>query len=102
MRGARIGGRRKARLGGLGGNGATLVKRAGSDQWLTVQQAYNKVSSSKFSNIILHAGDRALVRVSGGGGYGDPAKRDPARIAEDVREGFVTPEGALRDYGYSP
>jgi 5-oxoprolinase (ATP-hydrolysing)/N-methylhydantoinase B len=88
--------------GGMGGNGATLVKRAGSDEWLTVRQAYNKVSSSKFSNIVLHAGDRALVRVSGGGGYGDPAQRDPARIAEDVREGFVTAEGAARDYGFSP
>jgi 5-oxoprolinase (ATP-hydrolysing)/N-methylhydantoinase B len=88
--------------GGVGGNGATLVKRAGSGEWLTVQQAYNKVSSSKFSNITLHAGDRALVRVSGGGGYGDPAARDPARIAEDVREGFVTPEAARRDYGVLP
>lgn len=88
--------------GGEGGNGATLVRRAGSEEWLTVQQAYNKVSSSKYSNIILHAGDRALVRVSGGGGYGDPGERDASRIAEDVREGFVTPEGARRDYGFEP
>ena len=87
--------------GGEGANGATLIRRAGSDEWLTVKQAYNKVSSSKFSNITLRAGDRALVRVSGGGGFGDPAQRDPARIDEDVREGFVTPEGARRDYGRS-
>jgi 5-oxoprolinase (ATP-hydrolysing)/N-methylhydantoinase B len=86
--------------GGEGANGATLIRRAGSGEWLTVQQAYNKVSSSKFSNITLHAGDRALVRVSGGGGFGPPTARDPARIQEDVREGFVTEEGARRDYGY--
>ena len=88
--------------GGEGANGATLIRRAGSDQWLTARQAYNKVSSSKFSNIALHAGDRAMVRVSGGGGFGDPSARDPARVAEDIAEGFVTPEGARRDYGYSP
>lgn len=87
--------------GGQGANGATLIKRAGSDEWLTVQQAYNKVSSSKFSNITLHAGDKAMVRVSGGGGFGDPARRDPARIDEDFREGFITREGARRDYGRS-
>jgi len=84
--------------GGEGANGATLVMRAGSEEWLTVRQAYNKLSSSKFSNIRLRPGDRALVRVSGGGGFGNPAERDPERIAEDVREGFVTPEGARRDY----
>jgi 5-oxoprolinase (ATP-hydrolysing)/N-methylhydantoinase B len=85
--------------GGQGANGATLIKRAGSEQWQTVQQAYNKVSSSKFSNITLRAGDKAMVRVSGGGGFGEPGKRDPERIAEDVREGYVSEEGARRDYG---
>jgi N-methylhydantoinase B len=36
----------------------------------------------------------------GGGGYGDPKERDPARIEEDLREGYVTPEAAARDYGH--
>ena len=38
---------------------------------------------------------------AGGGGYGDPAKRDPDAIARDIAEGYVTPEGAKRDYGYT-
>ena len=37
--------------------------------------------------------------VSGGGGYGEPGKRDRALIEEDLREGYITPEAALRDYG---
>lgn len=44
-------------------------------------------------------GDRLVLMLPGGGGYGDPALRDPAALAADVREGYVTPEGAARDYG---
>jgi N-methylhydantoinase B len=39
-----------------------------------------------------------LVSASGGG-YGDPKLRDPARLAADVRDGYVTPAQAARDYG---
>ena len=37
----------------------------------------------------LHTGDRISVRSTGGGGWGDPAKRDPARIKQDEINGFV-------------
>ena len=37
--------------------------------------------------------------TGGGGGYGDPFDREPERVAADVRNGFVSPEAALRDYG---
>jgi N-methylhydantoinase B len=35
----------------------------------------------------------------GGGGYGDPCRRAPAAVERDVRLGFVSREGAARDYG---
>ncbi len=35
----------------------------------------------------------------GGGGYGDPQDRDPARVLKDVRNGAVTVGGARRHYG---
>jgi N-methylhydantoinase B len=39
--------------------------------------------------VALQAGDVVLIETSGGGGYGDPAKR-PAELAErDRREGYV-------------
>jgi N-methylhydantoinase B len=47
----------------------------------------------------LHAGDLVSIRLPGAGGYGDPAKRAPELIAQDLREGKITPETALRDYG---
>jgi N-methylhydantoinase B/oxoprolinase/acetone carboxylase alpha subunit len=47
----------------------------------------------------LAPGERAVLRQPGGGGFGDPFAREPERVLADVREGFVTPEGARRDYG---
>ncbi len=49
----------------------------------------------------LEAGTVFSVRGAGGGGYGDPAKRDPAALEADIAEGYVSPEGAARDYGRS-
>jgi N-methylhydantoinase B len=36
---------------------------------------------------------------AGGGGFGDPAARDPALVREDVLDGKITPEFAQRHYG---
>jgi N-methylhydantoinase B len=36
---------------------------------------------------------------SSGGGFGDPLERDPARVAADMSEGYVTPEAAEAIYG---
>ena len=43
----------------------------------------------------------ALLRyvTNGGGGFGDPLEREPERVKRDVRDGYVTIEGAARDYG---
>ncbi len=35
----------------------------------------------------------------GGGGWGDPFTREPERVKLDVRDGYVSIEGAARDYG---
>jgi len=51
---------------------------------------------SKAQDIALQPGDRVRVRTPGGGGYGLPSKRDPARVAEDVRQGRYSPEEAAR------
>ena len=47
-------------------------------------------------------GERIRMETPGGGGYGDPSLRDPARIAADLESGLVTARGAGRDYGYAP
>ena len=45
-------------------------------------------------------GDRLIVELPGGGGLGDPRRRDDQRIRADVEAGYVTPDGAIRDYGF--
>lgn len=43
-------------------------------------------------------GSVVVMTTPGSGGYGDPAKRDPAALDADLREGYVTLEGIARDY----
>lgn len=52
-----------------------------------------RVLTSKEVGIPIRPGDRLLIESAGGGGYGTPAERDPARVAEDVRNGLVTAGG---------
>jgi N-methylhydantoinase B len=53
----------------------------------------------KATNIEFHAGDRVTYLTAGGGGYGDPAHRDPDALGRDIEDGLVTAEAAERDYG---
>ena len=48
---------------------------------------------------ILQPGDVLEVRSAGGGGRGNPAEREPWRVARDVARGYVSVEAAERDYG---
>ncbi|GFE51082.1 methylhydantoinase [Roseobacter cerasinus] len=52
-------------------------------------KVYTPEHLSKEQDIALSAGDRVCVRTPGGGGYGDPSKRDPERIAVDKRLGRI-------------
>jgi N-methylhydantoinase B len=47
----------------------------------------------------LRRGDVILHEQPGGGGFGDPFTRDPARVAEDVRDEKITVEFARREHG---
>ena len=46
----------------------------------------------------MKAGERFLLQSAGGGGYGDPTRRDGAALARDIAEGYVSAEAARRDY----
>jgi len=79
-------------LGALGGeNGAVNrveITRGG--------EVFTPPHLSKAQDIVLQPGDSVRVRTPGGGGYGDPALRDPALIAEDVRLGRYSKDEADR------
>jgi N-methylhydantoinase B len=47
----------------------------------------------------LQPGDVVVMDAAGGGGYGDPRERDREALLRDVRDGKVSRESALRDYG---
>jgi N-methylhydantoinase B len=45
---------------------------------------------TKETGLTIRPGDRLILESGGGGGWGDPAKRDPAAGARDVESGFVS------------
>ncbi|MCC7276424.1 MAG: hydantoinase B/oxoprolinase family protein [Alphaproteobacteria bacterium] len=54
--------------------------------------------TSKMVGLSLRRGQTVRLETPGGGGYGPADARDPERVAEDVRLGYVTATAALRDY----
>jgi N-methylhydantoinase B len=74
--------------GGVGDNNHILLN-PGTEREMVQGGSYNR----------LEAGDVLVNNTGGGGGYGDPFEREPARVARDVRNGFVSVEAAARDYG---
>ena len=70
--------------------GETVLNPGGNDEQLGSKELRN-----------LKQGDVLSPRLSGAGGYGEPAERDPKAIAEDIADGYISPEAAVRDYGYT-
>jgi N-methylhydantoinase B len=50
----------------------------------------------------LDAGDVVCLRTPGGGGFGDPADRDPEAVARDLRLGVLSAAVARDAYGVDP
>ncbi len=47
---------------------------------------------------VIPDGDRLILELPGGAGMGDPTTRDPALVADDVRNGLVSAANALALY----
>ena len=47
----------------------------------------------------IPAGQSYVIEAPGGGGLGDPQRRDPVLVSNDVRAGLVSTISAARDYG---
>jgi N-methylhydantoinase B len=63
-------------------------------------QAHVPPHLSKEQDIPLQAGDRVRVRTPGGGGYGDPRRRDPELVRRDIQMGYYTAEQAAELFGF--
>jgi N-methylhydantoinase B/oxoprolinase/acetone carboxylase alpha subunit len=85
--------------GGEGAVGGLWVRRNGTSEWRTFVEEFGTRSPSKFSGVTLREGDQVRILMPGGGGYGDPLRRDRAKVVRDVAEGFVSAEAARDLYG---
>jgi len=80
----------KGVAGGRDGRRARFVVRLGTPQ---------EFETPASARVEMQTGERFLLQSAGGGGYGDPALRDPAAVARDIAEGYVTADAAKKEYG---
>jgi N-methylhydantoinase B len=76
--------------GGSNGVPNVLIINPGTSE----ERSYQKVSA-----LPLADGDVVSVCTGGGGGYGDPRKRDPRAVREDALDGYISAEAARSVYG---
>lgn len=87
-------------FGGSPGAASSIeVQLPGDDGFSTFTERFDTASPSKFANIALPRGTILRLRQGGGGGYGDPFKREPAAVRADVEDGLVSIEAAREQYG---
>lgn len=76
--------------GGTAGEaGGYLLRRPGEKTFTVMTGAH----------VPVPIGAAAIVRTGGGGGWGDPLDRDPARVQNDVAEGLISIAAARKYYG---
>jgi N-methylhydantoinase B len=75
--------------------------KPGSLNRLTLIKSDGSVQTHQMCTAIRVAkGDLIRLVTATGGGFGDPRRRSRELVERDVRNGFVTPAQAARDYGY--
>jgi N-methylhydantoinase B len=77
--------------GGLDGSPNRLLLHLGTEQECAVPVMANGVPHA--------AGEAFEYLYGGGGGWGDPLRRDPNAVRDDVLDEYVSLEAARRDYG---
>lgn len=77
--------------GGKAGAGSVYILNPGTDG--------EQIVPTKTDYLPIKHGDLLRVMTPGGGGWGDPLERDPARVLEDVSLGLVSIAAAEKDYG---
>jgi N-methylhydantoinase B len=80
----------KGARGGLPGACAQALKRARDGGLAELPNCHG---------VTLAPGERIASYSAGGGGYGPPLERDPARVKHDLDEGWITPARAAEVYG---
>jgi N-methylhydantoinase B len=76
-------------ISGREGENCHVIVRPGTTQERVTGMVYEAMAP----------GEMLANCSGGGGGWGDPYNRDPAKVLEDVRNGYVSLDSARRDYG---
>jgi len=73
----------------------------GSYNYFQIHRACGAVEPPRgiIAREVMNANDWVRMITCTGGGYGDPLKRDPAKVAWDVKNEYITVEQAKEDYG---
>jgi N-methylhydantoinase B len=66
--------------------------------WQSESGLQSPPMASKVTGVKIAPRQEIRLQTPGGGGWGDPAARDPEAVARDVRQGLLRPDLALRDY----
>jgi len=73
---------------GVEGGGPAALNRF---TWTTDGEVWNTPPlASKIVGVQLPTGGRVRLETPGGGGWGDPTRRDPEATAADLRAGYIT------------
>jgi len=65
-----------------------------------LRKADGSLAELPTSGVVTLGPDERIVAITGGGGgYGDPRKRDAREVRDDVREGWISAERAQEIYG---
>ena len=71
----------------------------GARPYISIERPGAEAEEVRKANVPVGPGDRVRVLTSGGGGYGDPLRRDPNLVAKDARLGYISCEAAREIYG---
>jgi N-methylhydantoinase B len=75
--------------GSAGGGAEYFLKLSGREGFESIDQIMRPVPAQS----------QVVIRTGGGGGWGDPLVREPAKVLEDVLEGYVSVDAARAVYG---
>ena len=71
----------------------------GGKDGLKAQFLINGKPGNSYGLTQFGPGDKVIIDVAGGGGYGNPFERDVELVESDVADGYVSVEKAKEDYG---
>ena len=97
---------RYAAMGVEGGHPGVLLeirfRTTSGEEQLATERGFGVTSPAKFSGLPVEQGEAVIVRMPGGGGWGDPRERDVEAVRVDLANEVISVEAAVDVYGLDP